>query len=269
MDYNSDSWNEDYFSLDAQDPDFLPLDEYSEGAFCYNLFPTDDTTVPSDIPPVGDPSTSVQTPFCASKRSDVIYESPALKPEFPCVPSQVSAINDECFCDSTTGTEKVTEGACWSIDTASFIECAAPPPPMGVETFPPRYGQGLKRKHIESEESDCTDNNEEEGSEEEEEDYKEEEDGDDDNESKYGGQGIQHENCCNRKSICMSNIVKFSRPRKSDGTNGEPPELENEFLNEDGTPKKKRTQTIAQIFERRKQTLWKMSESIEMITGGK
>lgn len=73
---------------------------------------------------------------------------------------------------------------------------------------------------------------------------------------------VQIENYCNKKSICMSNVAKFSGSKTFKTTKGTDSE-------QGEAPKKKRTQTVAQIFERRKQTLWKMSDSIDMITGGK
>lgn len=287
MDYNYDAWNDDNFiPYELMEPGFQPLDSEYDNMFGFNEPNSDNNSFfncNNNPAPVGDPAIVPGMPMQNYEAPNVVEESPAV-PTFVPVPNQMATTGaPECFGGEyeNYGREKVE----WPLYSSYQIECPPPPPPIPIDEpseAVPFNNLAFKRKLcdfndessyypndsfvLERDLSACTneynvsENND-----------AKKEDTTDEASEKYKDQvntrQVQFENYCNKKSICMSNVAKFSKPRSYKSEKGEDFDLEEE--EEEGTPKKKRTQTVAQIFERRKQTLWKMSDSIDMITGGK
>lgn len=284
MDYNYDAWNDDDFiPYELMEPGFQALDNEYDNMFDFNESSSGSDSLyncSANPAPVGDPAIVPAMPMRNFETPNAVEEPPAV-PTFVHVSSQTSQVNAP-MCFGSVCEDGNMEKVGWPFCPSYQIECPPPPPPIPIENpseAPLFDNLEFKRKPCEfSDEGGYYDNeffgyevnpdaysNEYDVSENGESVKKE--DSSDETSEKYKTQvntrQVQFENYCNKKSICMSNVAKFSRTSPSKN------EKDAEFEQEEEIPKKKRTQTVAQIFERRKQTLWKMSDSIDMITGGK
>ena len=283
MDYNYDDWNDDDFiPYELVEPGFDSLGGDYESAFGFEKMSTGDSSLDNcdgNPDPVGDPAIAPDSSAQNYENVSTVEESPAV-PFFVPVPSQMDQTSfSTCFettCELGNGGKME-----WPLYPDYQIECPPPPPQVFIENpseMVPFSNLEFKRKHDDICARDEYGDGEFFGYDVSLSTYVDAHSSDENVDSRtessacnsceeckgqVSARQVQFENYCNKKSICMSNVAKFSKPAPCKSVEGA------EFDQEEESSKKKRTQTISQIFERRKQTLWKMSDSIDMITGGK